>query len=195
MPKRLFSAAEIRTWKGRGETRIELAPDDLVTPEAVDVAKDLGVALMRLEKDPLEAHVRAVVKAMSAGMLDRRPTAARGAKVRVVRGNQVQLEPLGVDVKRPSMNIRTKDVVTGSDGSPMGAGLMSFEEGSFAWTLKYDEIDYVIEGELEIRVQDESYVGHAGDVIFIPRGTSIFFCTPTRCRFLYVTFPADWSAQ
>ena len=195
MPKRLFSAAEIRTWKERGETRIELAPDDLVTPEAVDVAKDLGVALKRMEKDPLEADVRAVVQAMSGGVLDRRPAAARGAKVRVVRGNQVQLEPFGTDVKRPGMNIRTRDIVGEAEGSPMGAGLMSFEEGSFPWTLNYDEIDYVIEGELEIRVEDESYVGHPGDVIFIPRGTSILFCTPTRCRFLYVTFPANWAAQ
>jgi ethanolamine utilization protein EutQ len=195
MPRRLFSAAEIRTRKECGETRIELAPDDLVTPEAVDVAKDLGIALVRMERDPLEADVRAVVKAMSGGALDRRPPQARGVKVRLVRGNQAQTEPFGVDVKRPDMNIRTKDVITAGDGSQMGAGLMSFEQGSFPWTLNYDEIDYVIEGELEIRVGDESYIGSAGDVIFIPRGTSILFCTSTRCRFLYVTYPANWSAQ
>jgi ethanolamine utilization protein EutQ len=195
MRKRLYSAADIRTWKECGETRIELAPDDIVTPEAEDVAKDLGVALVRMGSDPLEAQVRAVVKAMSNGAHDKRPPAARGAKVKLIGGSQIQLEPFGLYVKRPDMNICTTDVITDRDGSSMGAGLMSFEQGSFPWTLNYDEIDFVIEGELEIRVGDESYVGRAGDVIFIPRGTSILFCTATRCRFLYVTYPANWTAQ
>ncbi len=195
MPKRLYSAADIRSLKERGETRIELAPDDIVTPEAEDVAKDLGVALVRMQRDPLEAQVRAVVNAMSSGAVDKRPPSARGAKVKLVRGDQIQLQPFGFDVKRPDMNICTTDVIGDRESSPMGAGLMSFEQGSFPWTLNYDEIDYVIEGELEIRVGDESYVGGAGDLLFIPRGTSILFCTPTRCRFLYVTYPANWTAQ
>jgi ethanolamine utilization protein EutQ len=86
-------------------------------------------------------------------------------------------------------------VVTDRDGSPMGAGFMRFENGSFPWTLNYDEVEYVIDGELEIRAGDESFIGHAGDVIFIPRGTSILFCTRTFAHFLYVTFPANWTVQ
>lgn len=93
------------------------------------------------------------------------------------------------------MNIRALDVITDRDGSPMGAGFMSFREGSFPWVLNYDEIDYVIEGELEIRVGDKSYVGQAGDIVLIPRGTSIQFCTASYARFLYITFPANWTAH
>jgi ethanolamine utilization protein EutQ len=193
--KRLFSAADIRMWKECGETKIELAPDDIVTPEAEDVAKDLGIALVRLQTDPLSAQVRAVVRAMNDGVLDERPPSARGVKVKLIRRDQVGLEPFPFDVKRPDMNIRATDVVTARDGSPMGAGVMSFEQGSFAWTLNYDEIEYVIEGELEIRVGGESYFGRAGDILFIPRGTSILFCTPTHCRFLYVTYPANWTEK
>ncbi|RIK17630.1 MAG: hypothetical protein DCC52_16720 [Chloroflexi bacterium] len=72
---------------------------------------------------------------------------------------------------------------------------MRFENGSFPWTLNYDEVEYVIDGELEIRVGDESFIGRAGDVIFIPRGTNILFCTRTFAYFLYVTFPANWTMQ
>ncbi len=176
MAKRVFTAVDIRAGKERGETKIELVCDDIVTSEAEDVARKLGITLLRLENDPPAVKV------------------TRGARVQLVRGNQVALEPFAFDVKRPDMNIRATDVITDRNGSPMGAGLMSFQQGSFPWTLTYDEIDYVIEGELEIRVGDESYFGRPGDILFIPRGTSILFCTPTRCRFLYVTFPANWTA-
>jgi len=139
--------------------------------------------------------VREVVKAMQNRAQDKRPPSARGAKITLIHGNRVELQPFPFDVKRDDMHIRTTDVITDREGSPMGAGFMRFENGSFPWTLNYDEIEYVIDGELEIRVGDESFIGHAGDVLFIPRGTSILFCTRTYAYFLYVTYPANWTAQ
>lgn len=195
MPKRLFTAADIRVWHACGETKIDLGPDDIVTPEAEDVADALKVALARTNHDPLAEQVRAVVHDMQSRMLDQRTPEARGTRVRLIQQDRIELEPFPFDVNRPDMNIRAADVITDRDGSPMGAGFMRFENGSFPWTLNYDELDYVIEGELEIRVGGESFVGQPGDVLFIPRGTSILFCTRTYAHFLYVTFPANWSSQ
>lgn len=195
MAKRLFTAADIRVWKERGETKIDLAPDDIVTPEAEDVAGALRVALVRAPVDPLEGQVRAVVREMHSRTQDKRPPDARGTRVQVIRPARVDLAPFPFDVKRPDMNIRAADVITERDGSPMGVGFMRFENGSFPWTLNYDEVDYVIKGELEIRVGDESFVGRAGDALFIPHGTSILFCTQTFAYFMYVTYPANWATQ
>ncbi len=195
MGKRLFTAAEIRIWKECGETKIELAPDDIVTPEARDVAKALHVALVRASTDPLADQVRNVVREMQNRTLDKRAPDVRGTRVQVIQPARVELEPFPFDVKRLDMNIRAADVITDRVGSPMGVGFMRFENGSFPWTLNYDEVDYVIEGELEIRVGDESFVGRAGEVIFIPRGTSILFCTRTFAYFMYVTYPANWTTQ
>lgn len=195
MPKRLFTAADIRTWHECGETKIELAPDDIVTPEARDVASALRVALVRTTHDPLAEQVRAVVQELQNRAEDRRPPQARGAQVKLIRKQHMELKPFPFEVKRPDMQIRSTDVVTDRDGSPIGAGFMRFENGSFPWTLNYDEVEYVIDGELEIRVGDESFIGRPGDVIFIPRGTSILFCTRTFAHFLYITFPANWTAQ
>jgi ethanolamine utilization protein EutQ len=195
LAKRLFTAGDIRIWKERGETKIDLAPDDIVTPEAVDVAKVLNVALVRASTDPLADQVRAVVREMQSRTQDKRAPEVRGTRVQVIHPPRVELKPFPFDAKRPDMNIRAADVITDRDGSPMGVGFMRFENGSFPWTLNYDEVDYVIEGELEIRVGDQSFIGHAGDVIFIPRGTSILFCTSTFTRFMYVTYPANWTTQ
>ncbi len=85
------------------------------------------------------------------------------------------------------------DVVTDADGSSMGAGFMAWENCFFPWTLTYDEIDYVIEGELHIRCNGETSVGKAGDVLFIPKNSSIEFGTPSKVKFLYVAYPANWA--
>lgn len=84
------------------------------------------------------------------------------------------------------------DVITARDGSSMAAGFMRWDKGFFPWTLNYDEIDLVLEGELHIRHQGETLTGKVGDVIFIPKGSSIEFGTPNHVRLLYVAWPANW---
>jgi ethanolamine utilization protein EutQ len=85
-------------------------------------------------------------------------------------------------------------VLTSADGSPMGAGFMALDRGEFAWTLTYDEVDIVVEGELVITRGGEVVRGGSGDVIFIPKDSAITFGTPAGVKFVYVTYPADWSA-
>lgn len=84
------------------------------------------------------------------------------------------------------------DLVTAQDGSSMAAGFMQWDNAFFPWTLNYDEIDMVLEGELHVRHQGETLIAKAGDVMFIPKGSSIEFGTPSTVRFLYVAWPANW---
>ncbi|STR45352.1 ethanolamine utilization acetate kinase EutQ [Iodobacter fluviatilis] len=84
------------------------------------------------------------------------------------------------------------DVITGADGSTMAAGFMQWENSFFPWTLRYDEIDIVLDGELHIRCDGETAIAKAGDVIFIPKNSSIEFGTPSKVSFLYVAYPANW---
>lgn len=84
------------------------------------------------------------------------------------------------------------DVVGAEDGSPMAVGYMAWSNCFFPWTLNYDEVDVVLEGELHIRSEGQTVVGRPGDVIFIPKGAVIEFGTPSSTRFLYVTYPANW---
>mgnify|MGYP003382805043 FL=1 len=80
----------------------------------------------------------------------------------------------------------------------MAAGYMALHAtqpggGVFPWTLTYDEVDIVLEGELVITRGDEQVRGGPGDVIFIPKGSAITFGTPHYARFVYVAYPANWS--
>ncbi len=84
------------------------------------------------------------------------------------------------------------DVITAADGAPIAAGFMAWSQCFFPWTLDYDEIDLVLEGELHIRCNGQTHVGKSGDVLYIPKGSAIEFGTPSTVRFFYVTYPANW---
>lgn len=85
-----------------------------------------------------------------------------------------------------------RDIVTLNEAPRIGAGVMEIDRTSFAWTLTYDEFDYIIEGELEIEIDGRSVHGKAGDIIYIPRGSDIKFKSNGHARYAYFVYPADW---
>ncbi|MBN1921898.1 MAG: DUF861 domain-containing protein [Anaerolineae bacterium] len=138
--------------------------------------------------DVLETRVREIV----AALVQQGHAPAPSASVRHIAGRGLRLEPFPLDVGHPEMDIRVLDVVTRAHGSPMAGGLMSFRKGAFSWTLNYDEIEYVIEGELHIGTPNGTVIGLPGDVLYVPKGTNITFGTPEWAKFFYVTYPAEW---
>lgn len=73
----------------------------------------------------------------------------------------------------------------------MAAGFMQWDNAFFPWTLNYDEIDMILEGELHVRHEGETMIAKAGDVMFIPKGSSIEFGTPSTVKFLYVALACE----
>jgi len=183
MPRQLFTAEDIRRLaRERAETLL-IAPDDIVTHEAMDVAIALGVKVIRETES-------------SNGLRKEAPSAIPNLPpLKVVRLANVQVDAFLEGKTTPGTNVWLKDVVLTQDRSPMGAGYMSLDKGEMQWTLTYDEIDIVLEGELVITRGTEQVRGKTGDVIYIPKGSSITFGTPNWTRFVYVTFPVDWNEK
>ena len=116
--------------------------------------------------------------------------AAAATGIKLVKGADVHLGVFpgaGADKQ-----VGIADVITAADGAPLAAGFMAWSQCFFPWTLDYDEIDLVLEGELHIRCDGQSFVGKSGDVLYIPKGSAIEFGTTTAVRFFYVTYPANW---
>lgn len=182
--RQFFTAEDIRRLaKEEGCRHLILSADDVATAEAVDTARRLGVTIRRGREAP-------------DGPSRFGPAAARSeAPITHVKADAVPLRPFAVEVGRPEMAIRLADVITGARGSPMAAGFMTWQTGSFPWTLNYDEIDLVLEGQLEVRKDGQIVVADPGDVLYIPRGSDIFFGSPSHARVFYVTYPADWEGQ
>jgi ethanolamine utilization protein EutQ len=118
------------------------------------------------------------------------PPAAPSTGIKLVKGADVHLGVFpgaGTDKQ-----VGIADVITAADGAPIAAGFMAWSQCFFPWTLDYDEIDLVLEGELHIRCNGQTHIGKAGDVLYIPKGSTIEFGTPSAVRFFYVTYPANW---
>ena len=110
--------------------------------------------------------------------------------IKLVKGEEVHLGVFpgaGVDKQ-----VGIADVITAADGAPIAAGFMAWSQCFFPWTLDYDEIDLVLEGELHIRHNGQTHIAKSGDVLYIPKGSAIESGTPKAVRFFYVTYPANW---
>ena len=213
MPKKLYTANDIvNLVKEQHLSVLVLNKSDLVTPMARDVAREMGLEIVEAgaalpaevsqvqgagqpvsaaPAGDLEAKVRSIVAAM-VGQSNGSPQVGAACPVVHVDGRGLTMPAFPFDIHRPEMDVRLEDVVTAQHGAPMAAGFLSMHKGSFPWTLTYDEIQYVVEGELHIVTEQGTIVGKPGDVLYIPKNTSIHFSTPSWAKFFYVTYPAEW---
>ena len=95
------------------------------------------------------------------------------------------------DVGVPA-KVKLLDVVTLEESPRLGCGILEIDHSTYPWTLTYDEFYYVVEGILDIVVEGRHNLGYQGDILHIPKGTSICFSSPESCRAVYFTYPADW---
>ena len=183
MPRQLFTADDIRRLSHERTETLVLGRDDIITHEASDVAYALGIKVIR--ETGASPDFKKEAPASTAGL----------PPLKVVRMANIQVEPFLEGKSTPGTNVWLKDVIVTQDRSPMGAGYMSLDKGEMQWTLSYDEIDIVLEGELVITRGSEQVRGKTGDVIYIPKGSSITFGTPNWTRFVYVVFPVNWNEK
>ena len=106
-----------------------------------------------------------------------------------------KIKPEPFNTGKPGDKVFLKDLVSLEESPRLGFGVMEMDHSSFDWTLNYDEVDYIIEGRLEIIIDGRKTVADAGEIIFIPKGSSITFSAPGFTRFMYVVYPADWANQ
>lgn len=107
-----------------------------------------------------------------------------------IKTDTVKCEPFS-----DTAGVYLKDIVSLEEAPRMGAGIMELDHTSFEWTLTYDEYDMVISGVLEIEIEGRIVTGYPGDIIYIPKGSHIHFQTPSKARYAYFVYPADWQSQ
>ena len=100
-----------------------------------------------------------------------------------------------MDTGNPRDRVWTRDLFTLEESPRLGCGLMVMEHTTFPWTLHYDEIDYVVEGKLSILIDGKCISAGPGEIILIPKGSSIQFSAEDKARFLYFVYPANWQEQ
>ncbi|QIZ75705.1 ethanolamine utilization acetate kinase EutQ [Ferrimonas lipolytica] len=217
--KKLITAIDIRRAAADNVSHIDVpASGFIITPEAQDLAHQAGISIAPQStplskvsaEDPVatikaaieakigtvndgkSAHIQQLIQQALADFNLQAPESPRQINddgIMLVRGQAVTL---GSFDGAPGKNVGLTDVITADDGSNMGVGYMGWENAFFPWTLCYDEVNVVLEGELHVKTASGTTIAKPSDVIFIPKGSTVEFGTPTRVRYVYITYPADW---
>ncbi|SDH20825.1 MULTISPECIES: cupin domain-containing protein [Clostridia] len=218
--KTLISVNEIKSLAGAGKKVLYLEPGTIITPAARDAANEWGITIKN-GPAPQEPEVccqpvkeettlasEPVVSSVSPEMISRivmevmaklpqfcMPEIVKEVDPKsgfcLVKGNTVACDTF--DTGNPKDKVGIKEILTRRESPNMATGFMTMEKSSFDWHLGYEEIDYVVEGTLEFIVNGKKFTGHAGDVFYIPAGTDVTFTTPDKCKFFFVTYPANWA--
>ncbi len=88
---------------------------------------------------------------------------------------------------------------TDSRLSQLGAGFLTFDEdgSSEPWTLPYEEVLYVVSGTVRLVVgpaseRPEEIVAVEGDVVVVPRGSTVRYGGDEGTRLFWSLVPQDW---
>ena len=210
--KQLITAMEIKQMISAGKKVLYLTPGMLLTPSAKDACSEVG---MTIEFGPAPAKKSCCQPTVAAPCSDgispemiakivgevmaKMPgliTPSLMSKVvdpsgiALIKGQSVFCESFNTG--NPNDKVGLTEIMTRKESPSMTTGFMTMDHSAFDWHLMYEEIDYVVEGTLDIIINGRTYRGQAGDVLYIPRDTKITFSTPDSCRFFFVTYPANW---
>ena len=90
------------------------------------------------------------------------------------------------------MTIEMRSVPSGL--TALAAGIVRFDEGGSTdpWSLPYEEVFHVSSGELRIHIGDDMVAAGPGEVLTIPRGTTVVYEGTSGTEAFYALTPADW---
>jgi ethanolamine utilization protein EutQ len=84
-------------------------------------------------------------------------------------------------------------IVTGAqDATALGTGFARLSGADFAWTVRYDEVLLVLEGELTVRTDECDLVAKPHDCIWLPKGTELRYVAEEALVF-FAIHPANWA--
>ena len=87
-------------------------------------------------------------------------------------------------------------VINGANSDHIGAGIEVLEKVSIEWTVTYDEVLFIHEGEMTIATGGECWQCKAGDIIWLPKGTTLTYdASKGRCAYFYALYPVDWAKR
>ena len=90
-------------------------------------------------------------------------------------------------------NVAKVTEVTGAcDGAQLGTGFGRFTNAEIPWTVKYEEVLLVIEGEITVRTVQGDLTAGAQDCIWLPKGIKLTYIADSALVF-YAMQPTNWA--
>lgn len=215
--KKLICTKDVEKFTTKEEKIFYIDGGEIITPAARDYAKNNKIVFkiqtneykienltdkkdLNMENFDCDMLLNLFNKMMDKGLLqemikclkqDNLPfeVESDSSGLKVVRGNTVKMDVF--DTGNPDAKVYFQELVN-KDESKMSAGFLVIDNSKFDWELTYEEIDYVIEGTLAIKINGKTYVAYPGDVLFVPSGSKVVWSSPDKAKIFYATYPANW---
>lgn len=79
------------------------------------------------------------------------------------------------------------------ESETIGAGIAFFDGASIPWTVLYDEVIVVLEGEFDLTIGERVIHAQAGDVIWVPEKSPLVY-SGKKAKVFYALYPVTWKS-
>lgn len=88
-------------------------------------------------------------------------------------------------------------VLTSAGTTGLGGGMARFSEDAelAGWTLRYDEVFFVLEGLLTVESEGTNVRAGPGEIVLIPKGATVTYRGTGGTRAYFVLHPRDWQEE
>lgn len=83
-------------------------------------------------------------------------------------------------------------VTSAEDGTRLGSGFVRMTDAEIPWTIKYDEVILVLEGELTVRAKEGDLTAGPMSSIWLPAGTELTYVAKAALVFFAIE-PSNWA--
>ncbi len=87
---------------------------------------------------------------------------------------------------------KVTEVSGAGDGSLLGTGFGHFINAEIPWTVKYDEVLLVLDGEVTVRTAEGDLTAGPRDCVWLPSGTELTYIAEDALVF-YAVQPTNWA--
>lgn len=113
------------------------------------------------------------------------------SKARIFRQGEIAFGP----TVTPTGTTSIARLINPGNSRSLGAGIEYIEATTIDWTVTYDEVLFLFEGELTVELDGIRHDCTVGDVIWLPEGTQLRYIATGRAGYFYALWPVDWATQ
>lgn len=191
MKKNVICAKELEEAFERGERVYSIDRNDIVTPAAKDVAKNNKIEIVYKANKEIdmekfletfrllikEGMLESVIKELSKKENYTLETDESGLKI--IRGSSIKMKKIeGKNIKYREFENFHREILI---------GMIDISQDNFERNLKYEEVNYILSGEIKIEINEKIYFAKEGDIILLPKENKIDFISLGESKILYMS--------
>ena len=97
------------------------------------------------------------------------------------------------DLTPADNGVAVRGLVNTAFSGRLGAGIGVFEDCAMEWTVTYDEVLFILEGQFRLETDTGTFHAGPGDTLWIPEGTRIVYAADAPVTFFYAVAPLERS--